>query len=221
MARGSGSAKGGALDPDLKSQPPDSQPQRSDVELGSSDPKSKDRVATIFGSYSPRPGEALYELAYRIGYDLAKAGYVVCNGGYDGTMEASCRGAKDAGGRTIGVTCAIFSDYRGKPLKANPYVDQEIVHSDVFSRIQEMMRLGDAFVVLEGGTGTLAELAIVWEFVCKGLVDRRPIVVVGDFWTPLVDRVAQVRPKHAAMVTVARSPQDVIAAVQSNGRPRA
>lgn len=175
------------------------------------------RIVTIFGSYSPRPGEPLYELAYRIGYELAKAGYVVCNGGYDGTMEASCRGAKDGGGKTIGVTCAIFSDYRGKPLMANPYVDEEIRHENVFSRIEAMMKLGHAFVVLEGGTGTLTELAIVWEFVCKGLIDRRPIVVVGDFWTPLVDRVGQVRPKHAAMVTVANQPEEVVAAIRSNG----
>jgi len=188
--------------------------------MASGNGDGRDRVVTIFGSYSPRPGEALYELAYRIGHALATAGYTVCNGGYDGTMEAACRGAKDAGGRTIGVTCAIFSDYRGKPLKANPYVDREIVHEDVFARIQEMMRLGDAFVVLEGGTGTLTELAIVWEFVCKGLIAPRPIVIVGDFWRPLVDRVAQVRPKHAALVTVAHRPEEVVAAVESNGRPR-
>lgn len=188
---------------------------------GNGNGKGDGRVVTIFGSYSPKPGDPLYELAYRIGYELAKAGYVVCNGGYDGTMEASARGAKDAGGRTIGVTCAVFSDYRGKPLKANPYVDEEILHDNVLSRIDAMMRMGSAFVVLEGGTGTLTELAIVWEFVCKGLIDRRPIVVVGDFWTPLVERVGQIRPKHAAMVTVAHQPEEVVAAVKSNGDGRA
>ncbi len=176
------------------------------------------RIVTLFGSYSPRPGDRLYELAYRLGYELATAGFVVCNGGFDGTMEASCKGAKDAGGRTIGVTCGIFSDYRGKPLKANAHVDREIRHDDVFLRIQEMMRLGDAYVILEGGTGTLTELAIVWEFVCKGLIEPRPIVVVGDFWAPLVERIAQVRPKHAACITIVHNPADVVAAIRSGVR---
>ena len=64
----------------------------------------------IFGSYEPRAGEALYELAYDIGRGLAEAGYNVCNGGYNGTMEASAKGARDGGGSTIGVTCSIFFD---------------------------------------------------------------------------------------------------------------
>jgi len=171
------------------------------------------KVVTLFGTYSTRPGEPLYEKAYRIGYDLASAGFVVCNGGYDGTMEAACKGAKDAGGRTIGVTCDVFSDYRGTPLKANPYVDQEIRCTNVFSRIEEMMRLGNAYVVLEGGTGTLTELAIVWEFVCKGLIDRRPIVLVGDFWMPVVECVARARAKSAAYVTMARRPEAVVSTI--------
>ncbi len=175
------------------------------------------RIVTLFGSYSPRPGEPLYELAYHIGHDLARAGFVVCNGGYDGTMEASCKGAKDAGGRTIGVTCAIFSDYRGKPLRANPYVDEEIEHQDLYQRIDAMMRLGRAYVVLEGGTGTLAEFAIVWEFVCKGLIEPRPIVTVGDFWTPVIEQVRRVRPRHAACVTTAHGPEEVVAAVMAGG----
>jgi uncharacterized protein (TIGR00725 family) len=149
---------------------------------------------------------------------LAQTGFVVCNGGYDGTMEAACKGAKDAGGRTIGVTCDIFDDYRGIPLKANPYVDREIRHANVFSRIEEMMRLGDAYVVLEGGTGTLSELAIVWEFVCKELIDRRPIVLVGEFWAPVVECIAKGRAKSAAYVTIARQPDDVVPAILANSR---
>src|ERR1043165_3037345 len=79
----------------------------------------------LFGSYTPKHGERLYQVAYEIGHALAKAGYVVANGGYDGTMEASHRGAKEAGGRTIGITCSIFGDYRGVRLQANRFCDQE------------------------------------------------------------------------------------------------
>lgn len=176
---------------------------------------SNGRVVSIFGSYSPRPGDPLYESAYRTGYALAEAGYIVCNGGYDGTMEASARGAKDAGGRTIGVTCDVFSDYRGMPLRANPYVDREIRHGDVFSRIREMMALSCGFVILEGGTGTLTEFAIVWEFICKGLAPRRPIVTVGEFWTPVIEAIRTARAKSAAFVTPVDRAENVVAAIRA------
>ncbi len=166
-------------------------------------------VLSIFGSYAPKPGEPLWELAYQIGHALARAGFVVCNGGYDGTMEASAKGAKDAGGTTIGVTCAVFSDYRGVPLKANPYIDREILHHNVFTRIDEMMHLARGYVILEGGTGTLSELGMIWEHVCKGLIAPRPIFIVGDFWRPLVDRLIAARPKSGKHVHCLAAPDEI------------
>lgn len=160
-------------------------------------PPNSDRpIVCIFGNYSPKPGEPLFEQAYAIGHTLARAGFTVCNGGYDGTMLASAKGAKDAGGTTIGVTCSIFGGYRGKALKANRFIDREIHHDNVLSRIDTMIRMSRGFVVLEGGTGTLSEFGLLWEYVAKGLVDPRPIFVVGDFWKPVVERILSVRPRH-------------------------
>lgn len=153
-------------------------------------------VISIFGSYAPRPGEPLYEQAYQIGYELGRAGYTVCNGGYDGTMEASARGAREAGAATIGVTCAIFSDSRGLPLKANAHIDTEHATDNIFDRIKKMMEISSGYVVLEGGTGTLAELAIVWEFVSKKLMPPAPVFVMGDFWRPVVGCIRITRPQH-------------------------
>ncbi len=167
-------------------------------------------VISLFGNYAPVPGEPLYEQAYAIGYALGKAGYVVCNGGYDGTMEASAKGARAAGGQTIGVTCSVFSDYRGIPLKANRWIDREICQDTIFTRIQCMMDMSAGFVGLEGGTGTLTELAIVWEYVAKGLIAPRPIVIYGDFWLPLVDRLVSARPKSGRHIHRADTPEEVI-----------
>lgn len=168
-------------------------------------------VISIFGSYAPRPGEPLYEQAYAIGRALARAGFVVCNGGYDGTMKASAKGARDAGGSTIGVTCAVFSDYRGRPLRPNRYIDREIPHTDVMARIREMLEMSAGYVVLEGGTGTLSEFALVWEYVCKKLISPRPIFVVGEFWRPLVDRLVAVRPKSGRHVICVDSAEEIAA----------
>lgn len=167
-------------------------------------------IISIFGSYSPKPGEPLYELAYRLGSALAGAGYVVCNGGYDGTMEASAKGAKDAGGATVGVTCCVFNDYRGVPLKANRWIDREICAENIFTRIETMMRMSAGFVVLEGGTGTLSEFGIVWEYVCKGLMEPRPIFVVGEFWRPLIERIRSVRAKSCKNVYCVNDTEEVV-----------
>lgn len=167
-------------------------------------------IVSIFGSYSPEPGSPLWERAYAIGGALARAGYVVANGGYDGTMHASAKGAKDAGGRTIGVTCAVFSNYRGKVLVANPCIDEEICHDDVLRRIEALMNMSCGYVVLEGGTGTLTELAIVWEYVCKGLIAPRPVFVVGDFWLPVIEQVRKVRPRHCECVHAVTEADEII-----------
>ena len=177
-------------------------------------------IVCILGSYSPERGEPLYERAYAIGHALASAGFVVCNGGYDGIMEASAKGAKDAGGSTIGVTCAVFSDYRGRPLKANRYIDREITSPDPFARIRAMLDMSAAYVVLEGGTGTLSEFGIVWEHVCKRLIAPRPIFVVGDFWRPLVDRIVSARPSSGKHVHCVETAAEIVAiAARAGLRP--
>jgi uncharacterized protein (TIGR00730 family) len=167
-------------------------------------------VICIFGSYEPQPGESLYEMAYKIGRGLAEAGYDICNGGYNGTMEASARGARDGGGSTVGVTCSIFSDPQGRPLEVNRYIDKEISSDNVLDRIRTMMEISDGFVVLPGGTGTLSELAIVWEFVAKKMLEARPIFIVGEFWKPTVEAVAAARPKHGHHVHCVRSAEEIV-----------
>jgi len=176
-------------------------------------------IICIFGSYSAKPGEPLYDQAYAIGYALASAGFTVANGGYNGTMAASAKGAKDAGGTTIGITCTIFSDYRGRPLKANPYIDREIPHDNVLARIDEMARMSAGYVVLDGGTGTLSEFGIVWEYVAKGLISPRPIFVVGDFWEPLIERILSHRPRHGRHLHRVRTADEIVAIATREIRP--
>ena len=149
-----------------------------------------EKIITIFGTGRARPGEPAYALAYEMGRLLAQAGFVIANGGYGGTMEAAARGALEAGGHTIGVTCTRFG--RGG---ANAYIRQEIPTFDLFQRLQMLIRLGRAYVVLPGGTGTLVELALVWELLNKGLLrSERPLIVLGDAWQPVIDCIRQAQP---------------------------
>ena len=138
-------------------------------------------VITVFGSSRPSPGSKEYAAAYDTGRFLAANGFTVCNGGYWGTMEASSKGAKEAGGATIGVTSSVF------PRKANPWVDQEIRTDSMIERLMKLMELGQGYIVLKGGTGTLLELAAVWEFINKGFQKQKPVFILGPFWSPVID----------------------------------
>ncbi|MGB2869027.1 MAG: LOG family protein [Bacteroidota bacterium] len=138
------------------------------------------KTITVFGSSRPVEGDPEFTTAYEVGKHLAKAGFSVCNGGYGGIMTASARGSKEAGGSTIGVT----ADQLRKG--ANKWIDQEIRKRDLVERLLKLVELGDGYVVLKGGTGTLLELACVWEFVNKGILRVKPIVVVGSFWKDVI-----------------------------------
>ena len=143
------------------------------------------KTITIFGSSRPREGDEEYQLAYEVGKQLSLAGFTICNGGFGGIMEASARGAKEAGGKTIGVTFNI------KGRAANSWIDEAIHVPALIDRMMKLVELGDAYVVLKGGTGTLLELAAVWEFINKGLLAEKPIVIVDDFWQNVVQTLRE------------------------------
>ncbi len=166
----------------------------------------KPHIVSVFGSSRPREGEGEYETAYTVGRSLASAGFTVCNGGYGGTMEASARGARDAGGKTIGVVTEYFS------RRANPSINRTIVTKSLLGRLTKLMELGEAYVVLRGGTGTLLELAAVWEYMNKQLMRPKPILVVGRFWSPVIglvrdELVKEGRTNAAGLVTLVKRPE--------------
>jgi uncharacterized protein (TIGR00730 family) len=143
------------------------------------------KTVTIFGSSRPRENDPEYAEARNIGRALAQAGFVVCNGGYAGIMEATARGAKEAGGETIGVTVDIFA------RMANQWIDKEIRKVSLVERIEVLADSADAYVILKGGTGTLLELAYVWEFINKRFIPEKPIVIYGEFWGKVVETLKE------------------------------
>ena len=143
-------------------------------------------IITVFGSSRPQVGDADYQEALALGTALAERGFAVCSGGYGGVMEAVSRGAKEAGGKTYGVTAEFFG------RTANQWVDVEVRKKTWEERLFELVRRGDGFVACKGGTGTLVELAVVWEMMNKSVMSARPFVVLTGFWQPILDRVREV-----------------------------
>lgn len=171
-----------------------------------------DKTVTIFGTAKAKSGEPAYELAYEIGGLLARAGFTIINGGYGGTMLAAAKGASEAGGKTIGVTCSAFEG-----SKANEYVKREIVTKSPDERLDTLIKLGQAYVVLPGGTGTLLELAKVWELKNKGFIKAdKPIILVGGFWKPVVDLIAGEDAESGRYIRQADEPRQAVEMISSD-----
>jgi uncharacterized protein (TIGR00730 family) len=153
----------------------------------------KIKTITVFGSSRPEDGHAEYAEALELGRALASAGFAVCTGGYGGVMEAVSRGARESDGRVLAVTSSFF-----RP-RTNRWVQEETRVATWQERLFELVRLGDGYVACKGGTGTLVELAVVWEMLNKKAMDERPFVVLGDFWRPILDRVREVERGHASI----------------------
>jgi uncharacterized protein (TIGR00730 family) len=158
-----------------------------------SSPEISEKIITVFGSSRPREGEADYDDARSLGRALAGAGFAVCSGGYGGVMAAVSRGAKERGGKTYGVTAEFFAS-----SKANEWIDVEVRVHSWQDRLFELIQLGHGFVACKGGTGTLVELAVVWEMLNKSVIQPKPFAVLGNFWEPIIERVREVELAHEA-----------------------
>src|SRR5512145_1976234 len=101
---------------------------------------------SVFGGSQPREGSAAYDEALNLGRLLAKRGHVVLTGGYIGTMEAVSRGAAEAGGHVIGVTCEEIEKWRN--VGANRWVKEERRQKTLNERLQALIEGCDAALAL-------------------------------------------------------------------------
>ncbi|MBI3894558.1 MAG: LOG family protein [Acidobacteria bacterium] len=152
------------------------------------------RIISVFGSASATETTPTYRLAQELGSALAKAGFAVASGGYGGVMEAVSRGAAEAGGRVIGIIASSL------PEKANRWVQEKIVVEKWEQRLLRLVAKGDGYAVLTGGTGTLVELAIVWEMLNKRLLSGCPLVALGGFWQPVIEHIEAAEPASRGLI---------------------
>jgi len=141
---------------------------------------------SVFGGSQPKTGSAAYEEARQLGELLAKRGHTVMTGGYIGTMEAVSRGASEADGHVIGVTCAEIERWRD--VGANQWVEEEWRRETLLERLQILVQECDAAIALPGGAGTLTEIMLMWNLMIVESIHRRPLVLVGDGWQSVFDQ---------------------------------
>ncbi len=163
----------------------------------------------MFGSSEPQAGEPLYELARQLGRNLAEAGFLVVSGGYGGVMEGASRGAREAGGQALGITTDSFA---GRSV-ANRFLTQELREPDLLLRMRALIHRPQGFVVLPGRSGTLAELTSLWAMHRAGLLERRPVVLLGEAWEGLLDSLegrGLLHPDRRKITRLAASPREAV-----------
>ncbi len=144
---------------------------------------------SVFGGSQPKEGDTAYAEAMQLGKLLAERGHTVLTGGYIGTMEAVSRGANEAGGHVIGVTCEDIEAWR--PTKANRWVIEEIRKKTLMERLHALIHESDAALALPGGPGTLAEISVMWNLMIVESLHRRPLILIGEGWQSVFDRFIQ------------------------------
>jgi uncharacterized protein (TIGR00730 family) len=143
-------------------------------------------VITVFGSARFKEGHPHYEMTRRVGGVLAKEGFVVMTGGGPGLMEAANRGAKEAGGYSVG--CNIILPFE---QHINPYVDLSVDFYYFFVRKVMLVKYSYAFVIMPGGLGTLDEMSEALTLIQTGKLYDFPVVLVGtDYWKGLTDWIS-------------------------------
>lgn len=172
---------------------------------------------TVFGSARFPDGHPSYEMARELGRELAEAGFAVMTGGGPGVMEAANRGAKEAGGLSLG--CNIVLPEEQKP---NRYLDLWVEFQHFFVRKTMLVKYSQAFVALPGGYGTLDETFETLTLVQTRKIAGFPIVLLGkSFWQPLLTflrslaEAGTIRPGDIDLLMVTDSPREAVGHILS------
>ena len=145
-------------------------------------PKNGIHRVSVLGSGKVREKDPVYQQAFKLGQALAGEGITVFHGGFRGIMEAVAKGSRLTGGHNVGVTIHSASK------KRNPFLDAVIEMPCWQSRLSKLIAIGDAYIFLDGATGTLNELFFVLEMTNRGLL-QKPIIILGKQLHALLRRL--------------------------------
>jgi uncharacterized protein (TIGR00730 family) len=143
--------------------------------------RSEGKIVTIFGGSKCSETSQEYIEARLLGARLAEAGFTICTGGYLGVMEAASRGAREKGGRVLGI---VMNQFKSEP---NRFLTDKVATDHFYDRLQNLITRSVGFVALRGGMGTVTEVSLVWNKLQTGVIEKHPLVLVGECWKPVVE----------------------------------
>lgn len=174
------------------------------------------KAVSIFGYANTQPDDDLYKSAFEVSRVLAENGLEIVNGGGPGVMRAATEGAHAGAGR---VTVATFypkfiENFEGKD-KLNK-ADKEIVMNNYVDRTMKLLELGNAYVVFNGGTGTLSEFGMAWGLAYLYFGHHKPLILYGEYWHEITEVLArrmlisEARPGALRVYKIATTPEMVV-----------
>lgn len=174
---------------------------------------------TVFGSARSAPNTPYYALAEQLGARLAQCGLTVMTGGGPGIMEAANRGAKLAGGVSVG--CNIQLPFEQRP---NPYLDRFVEFRYFFVRKVMLVKYSYAFVALPGGFGTLDELFEALTLIQTRKIQHFRVLLMGaDYWEPMLRFIREtmvargtIGPEDVELLRVTDDPEEAVRVIQES-----
>lgn len=171
----------------------------------------------IFGYADSQNGDSLYKKVFNVAKELAKSGYTVVNGGGPGLMRAASEGAKEEGGKVVGVTLypTDMDNFEGRDPKN--LLDEEIKTKTYVERTLTLMREGQVYVIFKGGTGTISEFGMAWGLARLYFGHHKPLILYGSFWKKIIKAFKDnmlLRPEELKVFKIVDSPKEVLLAIK-------
>jgi uncharacterized protein (TIGR00730 family) len=173
-------------------------------------------AVSVFGSARVQEGDTVYDEARDLGRRIAEAGFAVVTGGGPGVMEAANRGARDAGGVSVGFNIELPHEQG-----SNPYVDIGLTFRHFYARKTMFVKAAEGFVIFPGGFGTLDEFFEALTLIQTGKVLHFPVILFdSEYWGPLMEWIRgrllaeeMISPEDLDLLHVTDDPADAIATI--------
>ncbi len=177
------------------------------------------RAVSLFGFADAQPDSELYRSAFEVAKLLANNGLEVVNGGGPGVMRAGTDGAHAGGGKSTIATFypKYINHFEGKDR--NNKADKEIIENNYLDRTMKLLELGNAYVIFNGGTGTLSEFGMAWGLAYLYFGHHKPLILYGHFWHAILESlvanmlIAQQRPESLKVYKIVTTPEAVLEAL--------
>ena len=173
------------------------------------------KAITIFGFADCQPDSKLYRDAVEVTRLLAENGLEIVNGGGPGVMRAATEGAHEGGGTATVATFypKFIENFEGKDQHNK--ADREVIMNNYVDRTMKLLELGNAYVIFNGGTGTLSEFGMAWGLAYLYFGHHKPLILYGDFWFPIVEALVAnmligTRPGALRVYRIATTPEMVL-----------
>ncbi|MBI2314751.1 LOG family protein [Candidatus Daviesbacteria bacterium] len=187
--------------------------------MGLKEKKAKTiQYVAVFGFADASENDGLFKTVRSVSKELAEAGYIVVDGGGPGVMRAATIGAKEGGGKVIGVT--LYSEdipnFEGRDPKN--LFDEEIKTTNYVERTLALMSTGQVYVIFNGGSGTISEFGMAWGLAKLYFGHHKPLILYGKYWENIINAFKEnmlLRPQELKVYKIVNSPEEVLDAIKT------